>query len=87
MRLQIGGARRPGTYQIPYGSSGTFVAVNGYSSLNAPPHASGGGAVIIKAIRVRKRIRYRISVGFTPLFSAGLGSAVALSPGPGGLIC
>jgi hypothetical protein len=87
MTLRIAGAKRPGTYSIPYGSRGTYVSVNGYSSLNAPPGAAGGGGIKILAFRVKKRIRYRISVGFTPLFNASLGAAVALSPAPGGLVC
>ena len=87
MKLRIGGARRSGTYTIPYGSSRTYVSITGYSSLNTPPGAAGGGGIVIRSFRVKKRIRYRISVGFTPLFNASLSAAVALSPAPGGLVC
>jgi hypothetical protein len=87
MTLRIAGARKKGTYPIPYGSRGTYVSVNGYSSLNSPPRAVGVGGIKIETFRVKKRIRYRISVGFTPLFNASLGAAVALSPAPGGLVC
>jgi hypothetical protein len=87
MTMRIGGAKKPGTFLIPYGSRQTFVTVGRYSSLNAPPNATSTGAVLVKSIRVKNKVRYRISLGYADLFAPGLGSAVALKPEPGGLVC
>ncbi len=86
MTLRVGGARKPGTYLIPYGSSSTFLKVNGYSSLNQGKGGAGGG-VNIKRVVIKKKTRYRIAVGFDALFNASATAGIILKPEPGGLLC
>ena len=86
MTLRVANASKPGTYLIPYGSSSTYLKVNGYSTLNPGKGAAGGG-VSIKRVVIKKRTRYRIAVAFDALFNASATAGILLKPEPGGLLC
>ena len=86
MTLRVDNATKPGTYLIPYGSSSTYVTVNGYSSRN-PGRGAAGGGVTIKRVRVKKKTRYRIAVAYDALYNAGPTAGILLKPEPGGLLC
>jgi uncharacterized delta-60 repeat protein len=86
MTLRVGGAKKPGTYTIPYSSGSTYVTVNGYSSKFGGRGAAGGAVKIVRVI-VKKKVRYRISLGYDPLIDAGASSGIVLVPGAGGLLC
>jgi len=87
--LRIARARGPGSYTVPYSSGATFIKVSGSGTFSTTFGGRGpaGGSVVIKRIRVGKRIRHRISVGFTPLVNSSSSRALTLTPGPGGLVC
>ena len=92
LTLRLPGARRPGSYDVPVGSSGLSVSGFGGSYSSGSAGGFGGGntaaIVVIKRITVgtgkRKRVRHRVSLGAPRL---GSNPSILLKPAPGGLIC
>ena len=99
--LRIAGARKPGKepadYEIPRGSSASYLQVRGpggpYSSQSGPAGFANGGVRIQKESTRKRRgkrivtiVYYRISVGMTPLYGSGE-SGIAVIPGRNVLQC
>ena len=87
MTLRVRGARRPGTYEIPYNDPGSYLTIGRFSTLNRsgtfqPPRA----LLKIYLRRVKKATHYRISTGGY-LFAPGGRDFVIALPGTGGLAC